>query len=212
MMNVQFDRLTDGGGQRLLVFLPGAYMQPKDFIAAGLVAAVRGSALPWDIALCGYNVAEIATGAALDHLHAEVVDPSPVPVTLCGISLGGLLATTHAARWPHSRADALCLLAPYPGPYPVTSGVLAADRLAAWQPGAIADDDVDRRAWRWWQQEAARTRTFLAWGADDRFAASHRRMAEALPPGSACEQHGGHDWPTWTALFAAWLAQEVAHA
>jgi hypothetical protein len=45
----------------------------------------------------------------------------------------------------------------------------------------------------------------LGYGREDRFAQAHALMAEALGPDAAHVVSGGHDWPTWIALWEYFL-------
>jgi enterochelin esterase-like enzyme len=105
--------------------------------------------------------------------------------------------------------DGLCLLAPYLGSRIVAAEVASHASLAAWQPAALAEDDDDRRIWRFVQRlGAARApRVFLGFGREDRFADTQRLLARALPAASTRVIPGGHDWPVWRALWDNFLDQ-----
>jgi hypothetical protein len=67
-------------------------------------------------------------------------------------------------------------------------------------------DDHERRVWRWFKSQASRTVTvFLGYGKDDRFAAAHAALADALPPARVHVATGGHDWPTWRNIWNQFL-------
>ena len=48
----------------------------------------------------------------------------------------------------------------------------------------------------------------LGYGREDRFANSHRMMAEALEPQSVHVVAGGHEWPAWSKLWADFLDRQ----
>lgn len=78
--------------------------------------------------------------------------------------------------------------------------------LAAWTGGELADSDEERRIWRFVQAQPAHSRLLhLGFGRDDRFAAAHRLMADALPPDATDVVPGGHDWRTWKTLWENFL-------
>ena len=122
----------------------------------------------------------------LERLRREIVAPARArgcrSIWLGGISLGGFFALDYAATHP-GEWDGLCLLAPYLGNRMLIAEIAAAPGLAAWQPGPLAQADEERRIWRFIQAQRAESRPlYLGYGRDDRFAAAHRLMAEALPP------------------------------
>ncbi len=45
----------------------------------------------------------------------------------------------------------------------------------------------------------------LGFGTEDRFAAAHRLLAALLPVERVAMLGGGHDWPTWEALWECML-------
>jgi pimeloyl-ACP methyl ester carboxylesterase len=127
-------------------------------------------------------------------------------IWLAGISIGGFIAIDYADRHP-GRIDALCLLAPYPGNRMVTGEIGAAGGIHQW-PGDAAEDDAERRVWRWMKHHRrlpAAPRVHLGYGQDDRFAPGLRLMAEALPADCVDAVPGGHDWPAWRRLWGNFL-------
>ena len=92
----------------------------------------------------------------------------------------------------------------------VAAEVGAQKSLSDWKPAALADDDDDRRIWRFVQglpMMVAAPRVFLGFGSEDRFADTQRLLAGALPAASTRVIPGGHDWPVWRALWDTFLNQ-----
>jgi hypothetical protein len=207
----------------LWILLPGAYMKPQDFLQAGFAEAVRSRRLPHEIVLLEATIPEVADGSALGALQEFLTtDPRACrcPVGLAGISLGAHLALACLARACGSareqdaaaRVATACLLAPYLGPYDVVDEARAGAGLRDWQPAAGADD-IDRRIWHWLQTgPAALDKLYLGYGREDRFARAHALMAQVLPPQRVDVQPGGHDWPTWAALWNRYLDHRHVHA
>jgi pimeloyl-ACP methyl ester carboxylesterase len=189
-----------------VVLLPAAYTGPDDFLHAGFVAAARERRLPLDFALAELNLAHLSDRTLLRRLRHEVVLPARArgcrSVWLCGISLGGFVALTYAERYP-SEVDGLCLLAPYLGNRIVTGEIEKAGGVACWQAGELAPDDDERRIWSFIKRPG--TPLYLGFGREDRFAASHRMMAAALPQTAVDVLPGGHDWPVWRRLWENFL-------
>jgi hypothetical protein len=215
---MNFVREPAPGGERatqLWVMLPGAYMKPADFVAAGFVAAVRDRGLPHDIALLDANIAQVADGSALRALQGFLQDEGGVPgrrIGLLGISLGAHLAMACLARAGRggdesaaaSHVTLAVLLAPYLGPRDIVAEMAAST-------GPLATGDIDREIWRWLRtRPAGGCELYLGYGSDDRFAAAHALMARELPPARVDKQPGDHSWPVWTALWNRHLERHHA--
>ena len=216
-MRVLHDFAKDESGARALaILLPGALQQPEDFIEAGFAAAVRKRGLPLDLALLDFGlefIGQAADGSCLPLLDEQVMQAQwhrkYQHVWLVGISIGAVIAIDYADRYP-GRVDGLCLLAPYPGNRMTTGEIAAAGGLRLWLPGAVADNDAERRVWRWLKARRGQTagvRIHLGFGREDRFAAGHRLMAQAQIADSVDTVAGGHAWPVWRALWDNFLDQ-----
>ena len=203
--------LTIGNGHAdtLLVLLAGACDRPQDFVSAGFIDALHASARDIDLILVESDLAAVCDGSLPARLEAEVLAPARNRgyrrVLSGGISIGALTALMHADTFP-ARSDGLVLLAPYPGDRTVTGEIAAAGGVAAWAgDGDYAAND-ERRGWRALKRLGADGQPpWLGYGSADRFASGHALMAAALPPGATCVLPGGHDWPTWLALWQHWL-------
>ncbi|HUI62706.1 MAG TPA: hypothetical protein VLX90_20925, partial [Steroidobacteraceae bacterium] len=124
--------------------------------------------------------------------------------------LGGFIGIAYAERYA-AEVDGLCLLAPYLGNHIVTGEIKRANGVAAWQPGELAQDDDERRVWRF--IKAQRTQPIpmhLGFGCEDRFAESHRMMAAALSPECVRTVPGGHHWPVWGQLWQQFIDERFA--
>jgi pimeloyl-ACP methyl ester carboxylesterase len=194
----------------LMVLLPGACHGPQDFIAAGFVEAVRRRGLAMDLVMPVLEFAHVAGEHAVDELHADILEPMAAhyrDLWLAGISIGGYVAMSCARRYPH-LARGLLLIAPYPGNRMTTNEVRDAGGLANWSPVGLAENDTERRNWHWLQtRPTADPEVYLAYGSEDRFAASHAMMAQALPASRGLQVSGGHDWPAWRQLWERFLDQ-----
>lgn len=201
----------------VLALLAGAYDGPRDFIAAGFADAVRAAGLALDLILVESDLAAVCDGSLAQRLQHEIVAPMRAAgrrVLTGGISVGGLTALMHADAFPADTAG-LVLLAPYPGNRLVT-GEIAAGGLATWQAADDYPANDERRGWRALQRLAADggTPLWLGYGEDDRFARGHALMGAVLPDDARCTVPGGHDWPTWAALWQrvlAWLGPRLGH-
>lgn len=189
-----------------VIMLPPAYGGPDDFVRAGFAHAPRERSLLLDIALVDLNLMHLNDRTLLRRLRHEIILPARAAgcrtVWLAGISLGGFIALTYAARYP-GEVDGLCVLAPYLGNRMVTGEIAAAGGIEGWEPGELAPDDDERRVWRFIKTRPPELH--LGFGSEDRFADSHRMMAAALPPQMVRVLPGAHDWPVWRQLWDNFL-------
>ncbi len=199
-----------------MIWLPGAFHAPGDFLDAGFDAAVRRRDLALDLEFVRVELEHVGDRSVLEKLARDVVAPARTAgcrsIWLAGISLGGFFALDYAATRPGDW-DGLCVLAPYLGNRRLIAEIAGAPRLAAWDAGALAQSDEERRIWRFIRDRGAGDRPerkplYLGYGRDDRFARGHALMAETLPPDGVHVAAGGHDWPTWSALWEHFLSSK----
>ncbi len=192
-----------------VLLLPAAYTAPEDFQREGFVTAIRERALPLDLVLVELKLTHLTDRTILRRLRHEVVLPARAlgcqSIWLGGISLGGFVALAYAERYP-DEIDGLCLFAPYLGNHIITGEIERANGVHEWTPGELADDDDERRIWRFIKEQRDRPSLLhLGFGSEDRFAASHRMMAAALAPANVDVVPGGHEWPAWRRLWENFL-------
>ena len=192
-----------------VLLLPAAYTAPEDFQREGFVTAARARALPLDLVLVELKLTHLTDRTVLRRLRHEVVLPARAlgcqSIWLGGISLGGFVALAYAERYP-DEIDGLCLFAPYLGNHIITGEIERANGIHEWTPGELADDDDERRIWRFIKEQRDRPSPLhLGFGSEDRFAASHRMMAAALAPANVDVVPGGHEWPAWRRLWENFL-------
>jgi pimeloyl-ACP methyl ester carboxylesterase len=192
-----------------MLWLPGAFHTPADFVQAGFDTAVAERGVELDLQFVDLALDHLGDRGAIERLARDIAQPARAAgcgaVWLGGISLGGSFvldyAATHAGPW-----DGLCLLAPYPGNRLLLGEIARAECLAAWQAGPLADSDEERRIWRFIQARGAgRPPLFLGYGREDRFAQGLDLMAQALPQAAVQVIEGGHDWSTWSRLWVRFL-------
>jgi S-formylglutathione hydrolase FrmB len=197
----------------LLVFLPGAFLQPDEFEREGFVSAVRERDLAADVMLVDADVSYYYDQTFIERLHTDVLAPQRArgyrSIWLVGISIGGFGALIHELAKP-GCVDGIVALAPYLGRRPVANEIQKAGGLRAWKApeGPAPDEEVDRKLWPWLQQYANEKLggkrlppLYLGFGLADRFAANHKLLADALPANHVFTTEGGHDWPQWSKLW-----------
>lgn len=196
-----------------VVMLPAAYSGPEDFVTAGFAQAVRRRGLDVDLTFVALEVSHVTDRSVVARVHEQVIAPlrpHSSELWLGGISLGGYVALCCAEAAPQGLAG-LCLFAPYLGSHIITSEVGRAG-LRAWPCADLAEDDDERRVWRFIQRRAAaKVPIHLGLGREDRFLARHQLLAASLEPAEVDTVPGGHDWPTWSRLWENFLDARLTH-
>ena len=192
-----------------MVWLPGAFHTPEDFLAAGFAVAVRDRGIDLDLEFVQLELEHVGDRRIIGRLARDVVAPARArgcrAIWIAGISLGGLFALDYAAGGA-GEWDGLCLLAPYLGNRLLITEIMQAQSVAAWQPGPLAESDEERRIWRFAQMRRSEPRAlYLGYGRDDRFAQAHGLLAQTLPADAVDVVPGGHDWQTWLTLWERFL-------
>jgi pimeloyl-ACP methyl ester carboxylesterase len=191
-----------------VVMLPAAFTEPSDFVQNGFARAVAERALDMDLIFAGFRLEHLIDGSIFERLRDESIAPAQAPecrLWLGGISLGAYIALGCARRFEQELAG-LCLLAPYLGSHLITGEIERAQGVEGWRAAELGQDDEDRRIWEFIR--TLRTRPLavhLGLGREDRFGPRQRLLAAALPPSSVDIVPGGHDWPTWRALWDRFL-------
>jgi pimeloyl-ACP methyl ester carboxylesterase len=202
-----------------MVWLPGAFHTPEDFVDAGFEAAVRDRGTALDLEFVHLELEHVGDRRAVARLAREIIAPARArgcrTIWLGGISLGGFFALDYAATQA-GEWDGLCLLAPYLGNRSLITEISNARNVAAWQPGPLAESDEERRIWRFVQARPTQARTcatrplYLGYGRDDRFALAYGLLAQTLSPDAVQVVPGGHDWQTWLTLWGQFLDSKFA--
>ena len=194
----------------LIVFLPGAYDAPQDFIDQGFVSAVRRQKVHADIQLVDAHMGYYTNQQILQRLDSEVIKPARLKgytrIWFVGISLGGYGTLLYAMNHPQV-IDGFFIMAPFMGPRDIPAQIEKQGGLKSWSSDIQGNADVD--LWRWLQgystAKPGLPQAFLGYGANDRFAQPNGVLAQVLPPSHTFVTPGGHDWPVWQKLFNSFL-------
>lgn len=191
-----------------MIWLPGAYHSVEDFENAGFAREVARRNVAMELEFVDPQLEHLQDRNVVARLRSQYVLPAQAAgreVWMAGISLGGMIALSYAAAHA-ADLKGICVFAPYLGNRLITAEVGRAATLAEWQPGTLAEDDDERRVWRFIQRRGTEPPLYLGFGKDDRFAAAHRLLATALPAQAVDVIDGGHEWSTWTLLWERFLA------
>lgn len=200
----------------LLVFLPGAYDSPDDFVRHGFVSALRARNIAADVVIADMHVGYYTADRVVERLRTDIILPAQqkgyTHIWLIGISLGGYGSLLYTQDHS-SDISGLFLMAPFLGNRTLLSEI-SKTGLAAWQPGALNPEDYDRSLWSWLQgygdqRHSTYPPLYLAYGTEDRFTASNRTLAGVLPPRQVMTTDGGHDWLPWLRLWVAFLDRRI---
>jgi pimeloyl-ACP methyl ester carboxylesterase len=131
----RFARPGDPTGRSLVVMLPGAHIQRRDFDSEGFIPALRQRFPLADAVASGLDLADYVEPDFPAQLHDGVIAPALrqgyAHISLVGISLGGMGALLYAAAYP-DHAGNIILIAPFLATRRTIAVVTMAGGLAAW--------------------------------------------------------------------------------
>ncbi len=200
----------------LLVFLPGAYDAPQDFIQHGFVGALRKRNIAADVVIADLHVGYYTADKVVERLHNDIIIPAKekgyTQIWLVGISLGGYGSLLYSQEYA-SDINGLFLMAPFLGNRTLLAEI-AEVGLAEWQAGTIQPADYDRRLWSWLkgysdQRQSSYPPLHIGYGTEDRFTESNRTLAKVLLPQHVMTTEGGHEWSPWQRLWTTFLDRQT---
>ena len=194
-----------------LVLLPAAATTADDFVREGFIDELDALGIDGTVLSAAVPVDVYAADRVVALVKAHVgttIGAAPAPIWFVGISLGAMTALA-CAEAHRSAVAGVFAIAPWPGPRGLWSDVPAIG-LATWavrQREARFDDE--RRVWRWLGEGAdGGPQVMIGYGRNDRFAEGQELLASAVPSAHRFVIDGGHDWPTWKALWRAFLRRQ----
>lgn len=191
----------------LVVFLPGRGGSMDDFEREGIVTILRDAGVRADTVAVDAHLGYYFDRTIIERLQNDVLIPARKRgykrIVLVGVSLGGLGSLLNERDHPGS-VDALVLLGPYLG-----SKTSLFEKIAtAGGPQRWADKreplsgGVEEQLWTFLGSKSSMLPpTWLLYGDADRLGTGHRLLAGLLPSDKVFIGDGGHDWPTWRALW-----------
>ncbi len=212
------------GPRHLVVFLPGAYDEPQDFVRFGFIEELRRRNMAADAIAIDSHYGYFKDFSIAERMRDDVIAPARAKgyqrIWLVGISLGGFGSLLTAERYPGIAG--IVALAPFIASPNAIAEVRRAGGLRSWQAETSTEaNGWEKRLLAWLGKHQASapdaTRLILGFGRQDRFADSLSEIAKVLDPNRVLVQDGGHDWPTWKSLwnksldlFAADVAPRLA--
>ncbi len=219
-INALFDPSPDAASERvLLVMLPGVNDRAASFFSHGIVRSLRERRLPVDALGIDADFPAYADGSLLPRLRVEidgVVRERGIDrLWFLGTSLGGMGALMYCRAYPGSTAGVV-LLAPYLASRRILVQIAKAGGLEAWHPDPDEPGEMEWRVLDWLRREvrdsSSGLRVHLGYGRSDPFAQGSTLLEALLPAQRCIHASGGHDWPTWSALWASVLDQDPFEA
>jgi pimeloyl-ACP methyl ester carboxylesterase len=191
----------------LVVCLPGRGDTMESYERHGIISTLREAGVKVDAIIVDAHLGYYYKRSVIKRLRTDVLLPARQKgyrrIVLVGISLGGLGGLLGERDHPGS-VDALVLIGPYLGERDrLFDSITAAGGPAAWAKGRDPHaGDVEEQLWTFLgTKSSALPRTFMLRGKEDRYGRGQRLFAELLPASRVTTMAGGHDWPTWTALW-----------
>ena len=199
----------DSSAKELVVFLPGRWSLPKEFVREGMLEIAKEKWPDARFAIPDLHLGYYEGKSAATRLHQDVILPARKAgvetVRLVGISMGGLGSLIYDIEHP-GQVDEIYLLAPFLGVEEAIAEIDGAGTLRNWDPGTVAADDFSRRLWLGLREKRGGRDALppirLGCGTEDRLAGASRLFArEFLSADGQTWLPGGHDWDTWRKLF-----------
>lgn len=203
----------EGCRQGMFVFLRGMGGGSESFEEQGFVDEVRSRGLAYDMAAPDAHLGYYMDRSMIARLKEDVIDPAKARgcrnIWLIGASMGGLGAILYLKEHPE-EISGVYLMAPFLGTQSILDEIEAAGGLSRWKPGVYQDeDDWQRMLWTWLKTEVAghpEKVVYLGYGTEDFYGKGSQLLTEVLPPDRVYAVPGGHDYPTFKALWKIFLS------
>ena len=209
-MAFEFFSTGSSSTDELIVFLPGRGDDIDAFQRAGFIDMLMESDRPLDAVVADAHLGYYYQGVLADRVHQDILLPFQQKgykrFIIVGSSLGG-----YGSLWiNHEYKDlipGIVLLAPYLGKKSVINEIESAGSLNAWRSQLEGEPTPDDKVWLWIADLANRETpetpsVIVATGKKDKFSESAGLLSRSLPDSRLFLNNGGHDWKTWSALWA----------
>ena len=184
---------------------------PRRFLEHDFVEEARARGLRCDFVLPDAHLSYYREQNVGERLAADVLVEARARgyrrTWLVGVSLGAI-GVLEAARRRPDLVDGLVLIAPFLGP---EDRVLEALDGRAREPARrhLFVHVAPRTRWLTDAARSERVPILVGFGASDRYAREHQRLARLLDPSRVVSAPGRHDWRTWRAVWSE-LADRMA--
>lgn len=194
---------------RLIVFLPGKGDVPESFVRGGFIEDVIARKVPFDMLVVDAHLGYYLKADILKRLEQDVIRPAREKgyreIWFVAISMGAIGSIGYIDTHPDDDIAGAVLLGPYLGESSITDEIIEAGGLHNWEPGALQDNDWQRKMWSFLKgyvgERPPAPPIIIAYGEHDRFSTGAKLLAASLPPGMVVTNTGRHTWPAWRALW-----------
>ena len=195
----------------LVVLMPGAGSNMRDFEDEGFVQKLQASGLSLDVVAADATLGYYMKETMLDRVHDDVMAPAQSAKQyekrwIMGMSMGGFGSLFYAMHHPED-VDGVFAMAPWLGDEKLIREIRDAGGLKAWQApqkARVDGDNYQRQLWRWLQETTAEPskgpELWAGWGRDDTLAPADQLLGDALPEGRVYLTDGAHQWGPWNVL------------
>jgi pimeloyl-ACP methyl ester carboxylesterase len=198
--------------QRLFVFMRGMGGSHRSFEKERLVDDMRARRLPFDMVAPNAHFGYYSGRTLVHRLKADVIDPALEQgyreIWLIGFSMGGLGSLLYRMEHPEDITG-VCLIASFLGYGAIIKEIAAAGGVRRWEPGLYdPTDDWQRMLWHWLKSDIAddpACAVYLGFGTRDTYRRGQELLSAVLPADSVYTVDGGHDYPTFLALWRMFL-------
>jgi hypothetical protein len=202
----------DKASETLIVMLPGRGGNMNDFEEAGFTALAEKAGVNSDFLTVDLHEGYYYNRTMIERLRVDVVQPALKKgyekIWFVGVSLGGFGALMYTKE-DNANIEGILVIAPYLGDK-IVEEIEKAGGIQKWEPQPnTSSENYEVDLWKWLRQGHGNTPLYLAYGNDDRMAASHKLLAELLPRDRTIEIPGGHNWKAWTTLWKLFLERKV---
>lgn len=191
--------------RQLLVLLPGIGDRAAVFARQGFIDVVRRHNPNTDVIAVEAHFKYYQARSIVERLSNDIIKPARAAgyrhIYLGGISLGGFGSLLYLKHYPDDITN-IFILAPYLGDEQDYAYLLTKT------PAPTNPRDVNIWAWLTQLPEPARSKIYLAYGAEDKFAVPNSVLAQYLPANQVVTQAGQHNWHGWNTLWPLLLKQQ----
>lgn len=202
-----------GGGivhKTLVIFLPGRGDDIESYQRAGFIETLRSSTRPLDAVVVDAHLGYYNERTLVERVGEDVIrtyqDMGYENFIVVGISLGGVGALRLRFDFPELVVGTV-LIAPFLGNAATVESISAAGGLQSWRKLQHDSNDVGEEIWSWlgaMYDEQSRTipNTIIAYGENDKFAATSNYLAGSLSKSFVFKNDGQHKWVAWSPLWS----------
>jgi pimeloyl-ACP methyl ester carboxylesterase len=201
----------------LVIFLPGLGDDMEAFERAGFIDLLRRSGRPMDAIVADAHFGYYLDGSFLDRIYEDILLPYENAgysrFFVVGVSMGGF-GSIRLKQSLGDRISGIVLLAPFLGEQGLIDEIEKAGGVRDWRKQLSHEPEREERVWLWIDEliepGSDRIRSaIVAFGAKDKFERGGRLLARSIPDNGVFIAEGGHNWTTWSLLWADVLNSDI---